>query len=173
MSASKNWYAIYTKPRWEKKVDEVLKLKGVESYCPLRKIRKKWSDRYKIVNEPLFKSYLFVNAEKSELSNIREVNGVVNFVYWNGKPAIVKEREIDDIRRFMNEYDFVELFPLDVKINDRIKIEKGVMMDREGDVLKVNKKTVEVVVESLGYKIVALVSKSSISLLAKETTRKK
>src|SRR5215470_16647273 len=90
----RKWYAIYTRPRWEKKVNSLLVEKGVESYCPLNKVRRKWSDRLKIVEEPLFKSYVFVKIDDREKTVVRMTDGVINFVYWNKKPAIVKEKEI-------------------------------------------------------------------------------
>ena len=104
MSATKNLYALYTKPRWEKKVFRLLTERGMEAYCPLNKVRKKWSDRIKLVEEPLFKSYVFVHTDETGKADVRLVDGVLNFVYWNGKPAIVREKEINDIRRFLNEY---------------------------------------------------------------------
>src|ERR1700738_1630273 len=103
----KNWYAVYTKPRWEKKVYSLLIEKGMEAYCPLNRVRKKWSDRVKWVEEPLFRSYVFVRVPEAEQTSVRMVNGVVNFVYWMGKPATVKDKEIDIIRMFLNEYDDV------------------------------------------------------------------
>ena len=60
MATAKKWLAVYTRPRWEKKVDQLLKEQGTESYCPLNKVKRKWSDRVKTVEEPLFKSYVFV-----------------------------------------------------------------------------------------------------------------
>src|SRR5436305_5342815 len=102
------WYAKYTHPRWKKKVNGVLLQKGIESYCPLNKVRRKWSDRIKTIEEPLFKSYVFVKVEEEERASIRMTSGVVNFVYWNGKPAIIKEKEIQTIRRFLDEYENVE-----------------------------------------------------------------
>src|SRR3954462_11033975 len=102
------WYAIYTRPRWEKKVNTLLSEKKIESYCPLNKMRRKWSDRIKTVEEPLFKSYVFVKIEEEERTRVRMTEGVVNFVYWNGKPALIKDREIQTIRRFLNEYENVE-----------------------------------------------------------------
>jgi transcription antitermination factor NusG len=99
MSKTKHWYALYTKPRWEKKVHELMLRRGMESYCPLNKVRKKWSDRYKMVEEPLFKSYVFVRITDDEKSNVRLVDGVVNFVYWLGKPAQVREEDILKIKR--------------------------------------------------------------------------
>ena len=88
------WFALYTKPRWEKKVNQLLIDKGVECYCPLNKVKRKWSDRTKTLEEPLFKSYVFVKVTEEERTKVRLTNGVVNFVYWNGKPAIVREKEI-------------------------------------------------------------------------------
>jgi transcription antitermination factor NusG len=62
----KHWYAIYTNPRWEKKVDKLLTEAGIESYCPLNTVMRKWSDRMKKVEEPLFKSYVFVQRLRGE-----------------------------------------------------------------------------------------------------------
>ena len=59
MEEDKKWYALYTKPRWEKKIDASLIKKNIESWCPLQKIEKQWTDRKKIIEEPLFKSYIF------------------------------------------------------------------------------------------------------------------
>ena len=103
------WYAIYTRPRWEKKVNYLLQGKGIESYCPLNKVRRKWSDRIKTIEEPLFKSYVFVKIDEEIRTNVRMTDGVINFVYWNGKPAVIKEREIQTIRRFLDEHENVEL----------------------------------------------------------------
>ena len=102
---SKKWLAVYTRPRWEKKVNQLLKEKGVESYCPLNKVRRKWSDRVKIVEEPLFKSYVFVKVNEADRAAVRMTAGAINFVYWGGKPAIIKEKEIAAIRKFLDEYE--------------------------------------------------------------------
>src|ERR1700749_3471411 len=108
---NRKWYAIYTRPRWEKKVNILLTEKGVESYCPLNKVKRKWSDRLKTIEEPLFKSYVFVRIGDQEKTSVRMTNGVINFIYWNKKPAIVREKEIQTIRRFLNEYENVEVYP--------------------------------------------------------------
>ncbi len=75
-----NWYAVYTRPRWEKKVYNLLLERKMEAYCPMNKVRKQWSDRVKWVEEPLFKSYVFVKVAEEELTTVRMVNGIVNFV---------------------------------------------------------------------------------------------
>ena len=112
------WYAIYTKPRWEKKVHQLLISKGIESYCPLNKVRRKWSDRIKLVEEPLFKSYVFVPTDEKGKTLVRMTKGVINFVYWDGKPAIVKDKEIVAIKRFLDEYENVQA--IDLKPQQRI-----------------------------------------------------
>ena len=95
MSNEKRWYALYTKPRWEKKIHKSLQNKGIESYCPLNKVRRQWSDRIKVIEEPLFKSYIFVRVEEAMKTEVRYVDGVLNYVYWNGKPAIVKDDDFN------------------------------------------------------------------------------
>jgi len=159
----KKWLAVYTRPRWEKKVNQLLGEKGIESYCPLNKIRRKWSDRYKIIEEPLFKSYVFVKVSEDERKDVRLTNGAINFVYWNGKPAVIKEREIAAIRRFLDEYEQVEARQVEVKVNQRVRITNGTLMDQQGTVLDVRKKTVKVAIDSLGYILVAYIDKTKLT----------
>src|SRR4030095_10825822 len=113
-----NWYVLYTKPRWEKKVSGLLTKKQVENYCPLNRVLRQWSDRKKIVFEPLFKSYVFVRIPDNRLTEIRLTVGVINFVYWLGKPAIVRDNEIIMIRRFMNDHTNVQLERIHVELTD-------------------------------------------------------
>lgn len=167
MSSIKKWYAVYTKPRWEKKVYRTLQEKGLESYCPLNKVRRKWSDRYKIVEEPLFKSYVFVKVSEREKTPVRMVNGVVNFVYWLGKPATIREKEIETIQKFLNEFEDVEARPLDLEPGSKVEIETGAFMNKSATVVKVMRKKVEVIIESIGYSLTAYIDKSKVSVVKK------
>ncbi|HEY0433984.1 MAG TPA: UpxY family transcription antiterminator [Chitinophagaceae bacterium] len=160
---TRKWYAVYTRPRWEKKVDALLKEKGIESYCPLNKTKRKWSDRLKTIEEPLFKSYVFVKVCDQEKTAVRMTPGVVNFVYWNQKPAIIKEREIQTIRRFLNEYDNIEVYPKEFKTNDRVRVLTGTLMDLEGKVLDVRHRIVKVAIDSLGYVLVAFIERTRLT----------
>lgn len=164
----KRWYAIYTKPRWEKKVYRLLQEKGIECYCPLNKVHRKWSDRIKVVEEPLFKSYVFVRVREEEKTSVRIVSGVVNFVYWLGEPAIIKDKEIQVIRKFLNEYEDVEVRAVnDVKPEASVIVEMGALMGQKGKVKRVLHKKVEVLIESVGFTLIAYVDKSKISLIKK------
>lgn len=169
MIEEKKWYAAYTKPRWEKKVCALLEKKGLEYYCPLTKVRKKWSDRYKVVEEPLFKSYVFINITEEEKTRVRLTDGVVNFVYWLGKPAEIRASEIETIRKFLNEYEDVQAKPLDVQQGQRVRVKTGILMDTEGEVIKVMNNRVYVLLESLGYELTAKFDKSNIEPVFNKT----
>ncbi len=164
----KSWYAVYTKPRWEKKVYNLLVERGFEAYCPLNKVQKKWSDRLKLVEEPLFTSYVFVRVPEKERTDVRMVNGVVNFVYWMGKPAVVRDYEIDIIRKFLNEYHDVVAEALVLKPDTKVKIQRGAFMDKEAKVLKIQGNRVQVIIESIGYSMVAFIDKSNIAMVDKK-----
>ena len=166
MSAlTSHWYAIYTKPRWEKKVHALLTEKKIESYCPLNKVRKKWSDRIKTVEEPLFKSYVFARVNEDEQTKVRMTAGVMNFVYWKGKPAIIPVKEIETIRKFLNEYENVLAEPLQLKENGKVTIRQGLFMDHEAKILKIEGNRVKVVIESIGYTLIASIDKKNLSTL--------
>lgn len=151
MEKEKKWYALYTKPRWEKKVSHVLEIKGIESWCPLRKIVKQWSDRKKVIEEPLFTSYVFVNIKDTEKTAVLMTDGILNFVYHVGKPAVIRDQEINIIKKFLSEKEasvsVQSLNSLDQ--NTRIKVNHGIFMDTTGTVLKGGKKKVFVKLESL------------------------
>ncbi len=166
MSAlTSHWYAIYTKPRWEKKVHALLTEKKIESYCPLNKVRKKWSDRMKTVEEPLFKSYVFARVSEEEQTKVRLTPGVMNFVYWQGKPAVIPAREIEIIRKFLNEYDDVTAESIELKEDERVTIRQGLFMDHEAKIIKIEGNRVKVIIESIGYSLIASIDKKNLSTL--------
>ncbi len=151
METSKKWYALYTKPRWEKKVSRVLEQKGLECWCPVQKISKQWSDRKKIIEEPLFKSYVFVYIEEVDKIRVKMTDGILNFVYYIGKPAVIRDEEIAIIKRYLSETDACitvqSISSLDEQT--RIKVNQGIFMDFTGTILKGGKKKVYVKLESL------------------------
>ncbi len=149
-----NWYAVYTKPRWEKKVFSLLSEEGMIAYCPLQKVQRQWSDRVKIIHEPLFTSYVFVKTAPAQMSRVRMISGVVNFVYWNGSPAIIRQEEVDTIRRFLKDYQFVRVDTI-LRPSQRIRINNGVLMDNEGVITRSEKNKVQVYLDSLGFRLTA------------------
>lgn len=117
----------------------------------------------KIVEEPLFKSYVFVKVNDDDRTAVRMTNGAINFVYWDGKPAVIKEKEIIAIKRFLNEYENVEAMPIDLKVNQRVRVTNGTLMDQEGKVLDIRRKTARVAIDSLGYILVAYIDRSKLT----------
>jgi len=152
----KKWFVLYTKPRWEKKIDATLIRKGVESWCPLQKIEKQWSDRKKIIEDPLFKSYVFVHIDELEKTNVLMTDGVLNFVYYLGKPAIIKDEEINTIKMYLAEKDArISIISEEgFRSGEKIRVNFGVFMDKEGTVLRGSKKKVYVQLQSLGQVMV-------------------
>ena len=162
MEINEQWYALYTKPRWEKKVSKLLDDQGIENYCPINKVTRQWSDRKKVVLEPVFKSYVFVKINEKEKWELRKVNGVLNFVYWLGKPAPIREEEILTIRKFLNEFQNVEVTELSLKVNDNVKIKNGVFMDYEGILVELIGNKARVRIESMGLQLIAQFDKKNI-----------
>ncbi len=150
--STKKWYAIYTKPRWEKKIDSVLIRKGIESWCPLQKVERQWSDRKKIIEEPLFKSYVFVRIDDTERSKVLMTDGALNFVYYLGKPAVIKDEEVENIKLYLAEKDARITIISDEGFSsgDLVKVKYGVFMDQEGTVVRGGKKKVYVQLQGLG-----------------------
>lgn len=162
MKEEKKWYVVYTRPRWEKKVSGILMSRGIEYYCPLNKVMKQWSDRKKIVLEPLFKGYVFVKIPESLKWEIKSVEGVLNYVYWLGKPAIVKEQEIDTIRKFLQEFRDVEVVEKQLTVNSRVMIKQGVLMNFQGIIIEVSGNKAKVNIESMGLQLSAVFDKKNL-----------
>lgn len=156
MEVEKKWFALYTKPRWEKKIDSVLQKKGIESWCPLQKVERQWSDRKKIIEEPLFKSYVFVHIDSTERTKVLMTDGVLNFVYYLGKPAIIRDEEVSTIKKYLAEKDAsIQILSQEgFQEEMKIKVNHGVFMGNEGTVLRGGKKKVFVKLESLGQVMV-------------------
>ncbi len=162
---NKHWYVVYTKPNWEKKVADLLGKKGIEQYCPLNKVLKQWHDRKKTILEPLFKSYVFVRTDVQTHSRIKAMPGILNFVYWLGKPAIVKNEEIDAIRSFLLEHKYVQLEKVAVNVNDVVKILHGPFIHREGKIVQVKNNTVKIELPSIGYTLIAQLNRNNIEVV--------
>ena len=89
------WFVIYTKPQFEIKVEQTLQNIGIRAYCPVYKQIKQYSDRKKKVLKPLLRSYVLVNINDKDRDKVFSVPGVVRYLFWLGKPAIVREEEIE------------------------------------------------------------------------------
>ncbi len=130
------WVALYTRSRHEKLVDRELQKKGIETFLPLRKVTRDWSDRKKIIEEPLFKSYLFVRLPLKDRWTVLNTTGAVSFV---GRPAAepveVPEKELSIVRRFIEEEIQMDPFPY-LKEGERVYIRSGAFKGAEGFIVR-------------------------------------
>jgi transcription antitermination factor NusG len=161
-----NWYVLYTRSHCEKKVAAQLAKKEIEHYCPLNRVVRKWADRKKVLHEPLFTSYVFVRSTEQLLYQVKQVsNDIVNFVYWLGKPAIIRENEIENIKLFLSEHTDVKLEKCNVSVGDPVRILSGPFMNKDGNVVSLERKNIKLVLPSLGYFMTAEVKLSNVELI--------
>lgn len=157
------WYAVKTRPRWEKKVAHILDLKGILSYCPLNKVVKQWSDRKKTILEPIFKSYVFIKIEEHKKWDIRKIDGVLNYVYWLGKPAKIKEQEIDTIKKFLHEFNDIQVEQISLEVNKKVRIKQGILMNYEGILIELYGNRAFVKITSMGVELSAHFDKNNLA----------
>lgn len=130
------WYAIYTAPKAEKKVAERLQEKHIEVYLPLRRELKQWSDRKKWVDEPVFRSYLFVRIEEKDYFNVLNTLGVVKYVSFGGKAAVIPDRQIDTLKRLMLENIDFEVAEAHIPRGSPIRVNAGPMIGLYGELVE-------------------------------------
>jgi len=165
MNEHTHWYVVYTRPRWEKKVAGLLTERGIAHYCPLNKVQKQWSDRKKVVLEPLFKGYVFVQLPEDKKWDIKQIDGVLNYVYWLGKPAVVKDGDIENIRKFLNEFENIEVIHANLSVNDTVLVKNGLLMNYKGIVLEVLGNRARVNIESMGIQLSAVFDNKNLHVV--------
>lgn len=146
------WYVIYTKPRNEKKVAERLQQIGITVYCPMITMMKQWSDRKKKVQIPLLNSYVFVCLEDKEREQVFQISGVVRYLFWLGKPAIVRDEEIVALQEGLK--DTIASFEVKgIKVGDLLPIPSGPFKGKEGIIKQINKNSLQLILTELGVLI--------------------
>jgi transcription antitermination factor NusG len=148
-----SWYVIYTKSRCEKAVADKLSLSGIEVFCPLLKRKKLWSDRWKWVEEPLFRSYCFVNVDEKDRESVFSVQGVVRYVYHCGQPATIREKEMNLLKSWLLQYDHDSIEASNLNANDRIRIRSGALKDKEAEVIERKGNYALLLLEDLGLQV--------------------
>ncbi|MDR1200595.1 MAG: UpxY family transcription antiterminator [Tannerellaceae bacterium] len=140
-----NWYVLYTSPRAEKQVKGRIAAQEIEVWLPLHRAPRVWSDRVKIIEIPLFNSYIFVKCKEYELRDLLKIYGVSRIVYYDGKPAVIRQREIDAIKGFLEQAANHTLL-----VGDEVKILSGSMKNISGKVKKIKKKYLFIYLEQMG-----------------------
>lgn len=135
MDQQAHWYVAYVHSRSEKKVAERLTKLHITHFLPLIKTVRQWSDRKKTVSVPLFNGYIFIHCTPEMLTQVRMITGVVNFIYLEGKPAIVPAKQIETIRRFLETGLPVEAAPDNFTPGEQVRITFGPLSGITGELL--------------------------------------
>lgn len=141
------------KSKNEPKVSEKLAAMGLEVYCPTVKEVRLWSDRKKMVEVPLFKSYVFLHITESQRQSAFEVPGVMRYLFWLGRPAVVRTTEMVALQKWLSDEEVEEVSLAKIAPGDTITIKKGVLKDHDAVVQQIGKKRVRLVIEGLGMVI--------------------
>ncbi len=146
------WLVLYTKPHFELKVAKLLVELGISAYCPTYKVIKQYSDRKKKVERPLIRSYVFVQLEEKDRASVFAVPGVVRYLFWLGKPAVVREEEIALMQNNLNGvYDYIRVEKLE--IGAAYTIPQGPFKGQKGNVVSLAKKNIKLELPSLGMMV--------------------
>jgi transcription antitermination factor NusG len=143
------WFVLYTSPRAEKQVAQRIKQQGMECWLPLHLCPRTWSDRIKMVEVPLFHSYIFVKCLEDQLYAMLKIYGVSRIVYYNGKPAVIRQQEIDAIKDFLQQSAYHPLL-----VGDEAEILVGLMKHVSGKVKRINKSCIVLYLEQLGATVI-------------------
>jgi transcription antitermination factor NusG len=163
----KNWYAVYTKPKCERKVSSLLTKKKIDNYCPLNKqlFNDQRSEKEKLSLIPLFTSYVFVYTTPDKFEYIKELNEIINFVYWLGRPVELKGIEIENIQEFVASYNNIYTEKSEVSLNKMFRVvTKQPMISTEDDVIVMNHTIVKLTLPTLGFTLCAHTSFDQVEI---------
>lgn len=164
---ARHWHALYVRSRSEKKVQAQLEEMGIEAYLPLVTTVRQWSDRRKKIEEPLFKSYVFVRSNAKEYLPILNVYGVMRFVTFEREAVVVPDNQILAIKKFVEEYERGEEYKIkndeDLKVGQKVRIITGSMKGLVGRVQTIhNKRHLLVYIEAVGQYLPVQISRAKV-----------
>lgn len=134
------WYALYTRPRAEKLVYQRLVEEGIETFLPLQKTYRMWSDRKKLVEKPLLSSYIFVKTIKKNFPRVYKVNGIVKFISFEGQPVSIPQKQIDNLRLLINSDAEIEVTTEKFAQGDNVEVVNGALIGLTGELIKIGSK---------------------------------
>ncbi len=157
------WLVIYTKPRWEKKLADQLAAKGFTVYCPTQRVKRRWSDRTKWIDQPMFSSHIFIHIEPERRDAVYFTPGFVRFLFWNKRPAQVRETEIDTLKRWLNDFDHEAISIQPLATGSHVTVKSGPLQGREATVLEQRGTKLELYLEDLQVKVSVDLSKTELA----------
>ena len=160
------WLVAYTKPRAEKKLAEHAAKLGIEVYLPLKRERRKWSDRWKWVEMPLIPSHLFVQMEPERRDQLYNSPGFVRFLFWLKRPALVKHDEIQTLKRWMNDVDHDCIQISSISPGQRVQVQTGPLMGRTATVAEHRGQHLQLILEDIGLIIQVSTTETHVEVIS-------
>lgn len=158
------WFVFYTKARWEKRVFDILTKFGFEAFLPLVKELHQWTDRKKLVEVPLFRSYIFVKAQESQIQDILKIPGIAWSIRQEGTPSYLRNKDKELIERALDSgYQINEESVDEFLVGDRVKVQQGPLSGLSGAVIKGQKDQLLIRIDSLDKVIRVLLPAGIIS----------
>lgn len=152
---TKHWYAVYTKPEQEQKVTAALIKKGIESFCPLTRVGIYKGFGKKIHLQPLFPSFVFVHITEAQFTTVRQINDVINFMFWLGKPAMVPTAELKSIQQFAATHQHIKVERTAIVRNRMPSTSYEAAGNSFNGIAAAQKTLVQLSLPSLGYRLIA------------------
>ena len=159
------WFAIYTRPRAEKKVAQQIETYNYEVYLPLKKELRQWKDRKKWVEVPLFNSYIFVKVNAKQYYEIPKlIKGFVKYVTIGGQKIAVRNQEIETIKQLLDySNDNIDVLNQDLRLNQKIEVKIGQLKGLKGKLVEFRGKyKIAVRIDALGTDLLVEISKSAV-----------
>ena len=149
------WYAIRVKSRTEKKVNADLLDQGIDSYLPLQRRLRIWSDRKKWVEMPLISGYVFVHISRREYEVVLRTMNVVCYVYFQGKAAVIRDNDILTLKRMLGQSELeLEVTLEDLKPGQMVEVVTGPLCGVVGELIEFQgKNKVALRIDPLGYTV--------------------
>jgi transcriptional antiterminator RfaH len=149
---SQHWFALYTHPRAEKRVSERLRKKNIEAYLPLQKRLSQWKDRKKWIEEPLIRSYVFVNVDEKDYYETLNTNGIVRYVTFSGKAAVIPEWQIIAMKNILGSDQDFEIFAGEFQKGANVKVVSGILNGAFGELVSLkNEKKVLIRIDHINH----------------------
>ncbi|NOY49789.1 MAG: UpxY family transcription antiterminator [Chlorobi bacterium] len=162
----KIWYAVYVKSRSEKKVALEFEFNDIDYYLPLIKKLKIWSDRKKWVEEPLFRSYIFVHIDQKDYFKVLQTINVVKYISFEGMAVPIRNEQIEAVRYYLNEKDPENIDNQVWETGRKVKVVSGSLIGLEGELIDIRgKKKVKVEIEAVGRTLIIQIPKSKLEFV--------
>ncbi len=162
----KNWYVIYTNPNSEKKVAQRLTQRQYEAFLPLINETRVWSDRKKIIQKPLFKSYVFVRCSPDSLHKVKTIYGFSHFICFGGYPVTISDTQIEEVQSIIKLYSETDAIATQFVVGDKVTITQGPLKGIQGILTNLKgKRRVAIEVSQLNQSMLVMLPEAYLTKL--------